>query len=111
MNIALSYRSRDELGQLADDIRHTAQVLYSYVTEIQSGLTALGNGRLNYSSDVEFRGDFVAVGNGLKEISRLLRNSLQQINSKARSRCHWERSRYQTVHRHWPREPLSRRAP
>ena len=83
LNIALSYRSRDELGQLADDIRHTAQVLYSYVTEIQSGLTALGNGRLNYSSDVEFRGDFVAVGNGLKEISRLLRNSLQQINSSA----------------------------
>ena len=83
LNISLRYRSRDELGQLADDIRHTAQVLYSYVSEIQSGLTALGNGRLNYQSDVEFKGDFVAVSNGLKEISRLLRNSLQQINNSA----------------------------
>lgn len=83
LNISLRYRSRDELGQLADDIRHTAQVLYSYVSEIQSGLTALGNGRLNYQSDVEFKGDFVAVSNGLKEISRLLRSSLQQINNSA----------------------------
>lgn len=83
LNITLRYRSKDELGQLADDIRHTAQVLYSYVSEIQSGLTALGNGRLNYHSDVEFKGDFVAVSNGLNEISRLLCNSLQQINSSA----------------------------
>lgn len=83
LDIALRYRSKDELGQLADDIRHTAQVLYSYVSEIQSGLTALGNGQLNYHSDVEFKGDFVAVSNGLNEISRLLRDSLQQINSSA----------------------------
>ena len=83
LNIALGYRSKDELGQLADDIRRTAKVLNSYVSEIQSGLTALGNGRLNYRSEVEFKGDFVALGNGLKEISRLLRNSLQQINSSA----------------------------
>ena len=56
LNIALGYRSKDELGQLADDIRRTAKVLNSYVSEIQSGLTALGNGRLNYRSEVEFKG-------------------------------------------------------
>lgn len=71
------------LHRTAARSRHTAQVLYSYVSEIQSGLTALGNGRLNYQSDVEFKGDFVAVSNGLKEISRLLRSSLQQINNSA----------------------------
>lgn len=83
LNIDLRYRSGDELGQLADDIRHTAQVLHSYVSEIQSGLAALGNGKLNYHSNVEFKGDFVAVSTGLEEIGRLLRISLQQINSSA----------------------------
>ena len=52
------------------------------MTEIQSGLTALWKRRLNYSSDVEFKGISWRWAMG-KEISRLLRNSLQQINSSA----------------------------
>ncbi len=83
LDIGLSYKSRDELGQLADDIRSTSEALKNYVEEIRRGLAALGGGHLNYQPEVVFKGDFIAVGNGLSEISRLLRNSIYQINSSA----------------------------
>lgn len=83
LDIDLKYRSKDELGQLADDIRHTARALSGYISEVERGLTALGNGQLGYKASTEFKGDFVAIGNGLKEIGGLLRQSLQQINNSA----------------------------
>lgn len=83
LDIELHYCSKDELGQLADDIRHTAGVLAGYIAEVERGLTALGKGQLNYKPSEEFKGDFVAIGNGLTEIGALLRRSLQQINNSA----------------------------
>lgn len=52
----LSYFSQNELGQLAEDIRNTTEVLNLYVTEVKKGLSALGKGKLNYHSEVEFKG-------------------------------------------------------
>lgn len=83
LSLTLNYSSENELGQLADDIRSTAEALKQYVSEVREGLSALGHGRLNYSTKVEFRGDFVALGDAMEEIGRLLRDSLQQIGSSA----------------------------
>ncbi|QBE98151.1 Methyl-accepting chemotaxis protein III [Blautia producta] len=79
----LSYVSDNELGQLAESIRETTKALNVYVTEIRTGMTALGNGKLNYRTKVKFKGDFVALGEALDEIGGLLRNAIQQINSSA----------------------------
>ena len=68
LNIALSYRSRDELGQLADDIRHTAQVLYSYVTEIQSGLTLKQAKELADRAIQDVKNGIVVAGYALRAI-------------------------------------------
>ena len=79
LNISLRYRSRDELGQLADDIRHTAQVLYSYVSEIQSGLTALGNGRLNYQA-----GSIEELAVSINEIAESVKNNADSAVDSSR---------------------------
>lgn len=79
----LTYSAKNELGQLADDIRSTAQALNSYVEEIQTGMSALGNGRLNYRTSVEYRGDFIAVGEAMNGIAGLLKESMRQISSSA----------------------------
>ncbi len=73
----LSYVSDNELGQLAESIRETTKALNVYVTEIRTGMTALGNGKLNYRTKVKFKGDFVALGEALDEIGGLLRNAIQ----------------------------------
>lgn len=79
----LNYRAKNELGQLADDIRETADALNLYVTEIKNALTALGKGKLNYVPETEFKGDFIKLSNSVSEITNLLRDSMQQISSSA----------------------------
>lgn len=83
LSVELSYNGTDELGELAENIRQTVQALKLYVSEIENGLTQLGNGKLNYRTDVEFQGDFIAIRNAVTKISQLLRSSFQQISSSA----------------------------
>lgn len=83
LNVDLEYTSDNELGKLADDIRSTAKALTEYVSEVRTGMLALGGGHLNYQPQVEFKGDFVALGEALQEISSLLRASMRQIANSA----------------------------
>lgn len=83
LRIDLQYTSQNEFGILADDIRSTAETLDSYVSEIQKGLYALGSGKLNYETSLQYKGDFIRVGESMETIGRMLRNSIQQISSSA----------------------------
>lgn len=83
LDIRLDYTATNELGQLAEDIRRTAAALKEYVTEVRNGMAALGRGQLNYEFQADFKGDFIAMGQSLNEISRLLRESLAQISNSA----------------------------
>lgn len=83
LNVDLEYTSANELGRLAEDIRSTARALKEYVSEVRTGMLALGSRHLNYRPQVEFKGDFVALGEALEEISGLLRTSMRQIANSA----------------------------
>ena len=83
LNINIGYTARDELGELSENIRNTAQTLNSYVAEIRRGLEALGKGELKYHTEVEFAGDFEKVREGMEEIAALLSDSMQQIGGSA----------------------------
>lgn len=83
LNADITYHSDNELGELADDIRNTAQALNRYVSEIQKGMTALGKGELHYRPGIEFKGDFGAVGEAMIHIGTMLRDSMQQIASSS----------------------------
>ena len=79
----LDYESEDELGDLAENIRVTVSTLHSYISEIEKALKAVGMGQLNYKTDTEFKGDFVAVNRGIDQITGLLKESIKQIGSSA----------------------------
>ena len=83
LNTELTFKSKNELGELSDNIRNTAEALSSYVTEIKEGLVAIGSGKLNYKTDIQFRGEFVALKEAMERIADLLRTSMQQISSSA----------------------------
>lgn len=83
LHINLAYTSEDELGELAEDIRATALALEEYVVEIKRGMIALGGGNLKYQPQVDFKGDFKALEEALREIGDLLRQSIQQIGNSA----------------------------
>lgn len=83
LQVAIAYESKDEFGELSDDIRNTAEALNNYVTEIKRGMVALGNGNLKYKTQVDFKGDFIGIKDAITEISFLLRDSMQQIGTSA----------------------------
>ncbi len=79
----IEYTSRDELGQLAESLRGTIAALQRYIREIDNGMSAIGNGKLNYVPAVEFKGDFISIKDSLAKISKNLTETMIQINSSA----------------------------
>ena len=79
----IAYKSRDELGSLAESLRQTISALQMYINEIDAAMSAIGNGKLNYKSKAEFKGDFVSISESLEKISGNLVETVVQINSSA----------------------------
>ena len=65
------------------DRRSTVVTLKEYLNEIQSVLKAIGKGQLNYQPTIQFKGEFIQLNMAMEEISVLLRDAMQQINSSA----------------------------
>lgn len=83
LDAAITYRSQDELGSLAESMRSTISTLKLYISEIELGMQALGSGKLNYQSQVDFKGDFQVLGESLEHISAMLSSAILQIGNSA----------------------------
>ena len=83
LNALAVYDGPDEFGNLCRNFRETNEVLGEYVEEINKFTEAISNGKLNYQSNVEFLGDFQAIGHSLLKISKSLSVILNQINSSS----------------------------
>lgn len=83
LDVMLPYESMDELGDLAHSVRETAAALRAYVQEMENGLHAIGNGKLNYQTQIEFRGNFVALADSMNQITQLLSHAILKIANAA----------------------------
>ncbi|MDD3164324.1 MAG: methyl-accepting chemotaxis protein [Oscillospiraceae bacterium] len=79
----IRYRSTDELGSLAESLRTTIGSLHVYIQEIEACMSAIGHGKLNYQTNVEFRGDFISIKNAIDSITANLTGAIMQINVSA----------------------------
>ena len=79
----IQYESGNELGELADSMRETVKTLSYYSDEIAKSMRMMGNGKLNYRSNVKFKGNFIELGTALDEISELLSNAIMKISTSA----------------------------
>ena len=83
LDAQIQYESGDELGSLAESMRHTIETLRLYISEIERGMSDLGNGKLSYQAGVEFKGDFQVLGESLGQIASLLSGAILQISNSA----------------------------
>ena len=83
LDAQILYESENELGSLAESMRHTVATLRLYIQEIERGMLALGNGKLNYRTEMDFKGDFKILGESLNQIARLQRDAILQIGNSA----------------------------
>lgn len=79
----ITYESNNELGILADSMRNTVHSLSLYINEIETSMKMIGSGKLNYETDVEFKGDFISLKQSINMISSMLGESMQQISNSA----------------------------
>lgn len=78
----ITYKSKDELGNLASSLQETLIFLHSYVQEISDVLHTVANGDLSAeeSSLSEFRGDFASIRESLAYILNHLNLTLGSIH-------------------------------
>ncbi len=80
----IRYRSRDELGVLADDFNQVTIRLRQYVTyinEISEKLREIAAGNLAFTLDNEYTGEFEKIKIALDEISHSLNGAMSQLRS------------------------------
>ena len=82
-NAKVSYTSRDELGQLAEEVRATVGMLQKLVPDVTYLSTELGNGNFNVKSSNPdlYVGEYVKLLEALRYIRDTLNGTIAQIDS------------------------------
>ncbi len=79
----ITYQSKDELGELAENLRFVLATLSDYIKHISSKLKMMADGNLNTDMDMEYLGDFASIRTSGNQIIDSLNNTLGQINQSA----------------------------
>ncbi len=86
LNTVVDVRSRDEIGELADNFSQTVNKLHDYVdyiNEISSVLDEIADGNLTFKLTKNYVGDFAKIKTSLDNISETLNRTMAEINSVA----------------------------
>lgn len=83
LDSVITYDSKNELGELAEDMRKTLTELSSYITNISYTLGEISKNNLNVSVDMEYIGDFAPIKASMEEIISSLNSTIQLIGDSA----------------------------
>lgn len=72
--------SKDETGMMLHSLKITTDAMEIMIEEIGRGLGEIAKGNINISTDVDFKGDFIAIKDSITTISDSLNDTLGQIN-------------------------------
>jgi len=80
--IDTEYSSKDEMGEMFNDLRKSINMLKNYIKDITYKLEELSNGNLNLTIDksVDYIGDFIPIHISLEKIINNLNDSFSDIN-------------------------------
>lgn len=79
----IKYESKDEMGSLAESMRHMIVSLDSYITDISWGMEELSKGNLNITPRVEFHGDFINLMKNIVNAIISFNDALVKIDSSS----------------------------
>lgn len=83
LSVKIKYHAKDELGSLAESMRHMVENLRQYIQEIQYQLHEISTGNLDLDTQSEFQGDFIAIEQSLKRIIVSLNETIYGIGNSA----------------------------
>ncbi|MFZ2537498.1 MAG: HAMP domain-containing methyl-accepting chemotaxis protein [Oscillospiraceae bacterium] len=79
LTTAISYKSRNELGKLADSLRDSMQILHNYIWDIENSMNELASGNFNVHSNQIFMGDFENIQISMNKFIITMSGALGQI--------------------------------
>ena len=83
MHSKVTYESKDELGQLAENLRFVLKTLSSYIAHISSRMDSLADGDLSVEMDMYYLGEFESIQNSGKKILHSMNDAMGQIHQAA----------------------------
>lgn len=79
----LEYRSDDEIGHLAHDLRKAIRILGSYIDEIGDYMEKFSSGDFTVDTAVEWKGDFEAIHNSFRSFEGTMADTVKGIQMVA----------------------------
>ena len=79
LDIDLSYKSDDEIGELANNLRETIASLSGYIHCIGDSMKNLADGDFNVELDEDFKGEFKVIEESINKFSESMSNTLEEI--------------------------------
>lgn len=83
LDSTINYESKNELGELANDVRKTMSELSGYITNISYTLGEISKNNLDVSVEMDYRGDFSPIKDSMEEIIESLNNTIELIEESA----------------------------
>ncbi|MCI8442743.1 MAG: methyl-accepting chemotaxis protein [Provencibacterium sp.] len=77
------YQSKDELGDLAENLRFVLKTLASYIEHISSRMSSIAAGDMSVEMDMEYLGEFSSLRSSGNQILTSLNGTLAQIDQAA----------------------------
>lgn len=79
LDITLDVDSKDEIGEMAASFKSAANMLQSYIRELRNDLSEIADGNFDFDTNIEFKGDFVALEQAIQKIKADLSDTMRQI--------------------------------
>lgn len=79
MHSEVTYKAKDELGVLAENLRFVLKTLSGYITHICSRMDSLASGDLTVAMDMDYLGEFESIKDSGAKIISSLNDTLGQI--------------------------------
>ena len=83
LDVHIQVNSRNEFGEMADDLNAAISKIREYIEVLEYGLEEVGNGNFAVRPTVEFHGDFVKMKEAIEKITISLSQTMSQINEGA----------------------------
>lgn len=80
MSSEVTYKSKDELGDLADNLRFVLETLSSYISHICERLDSMATGDFSVEMDMDYLGEFESIKHSGEKIIGSLNDTLGQLH-------------------------------
>lgn len=80
LNLNIPYKSKDEMGELADTLRNSLAAIKGYVEDINNVMRELSSGNFNVETSSDYVGDFKSIQISIERFTSVLSESLGEIS-------------------------------